>query len=736
MVKYCYDNNTQFAAGAPAGFDLGSAIGRLTAVNYGTGSSTGDYYGYDQLGRVARKTQRIDTTNYPITATYNRASAMTGETYPSGQTVSYAFDNVGRLTNFNGNLGGTQMSYAATTQFNAASQIERENYGTSPSLYLKQAYNNRLQLVDTRLGTVNDATNWNRGRLSLIYGNTTLGIANTRDTAAAELSVGDLQGNNADNNGNIKRMYHFVPTGTDASQQVNAYLIPQRDDYTYDALNRLLSMTECQRQTSGSAMVTNVANQSYGYDRFGNLNITGLIPSNLTFNPANNRITNAGYVYDNGVSNSAGNITSENGQGRVYDAENRMTSAASNFYTYDGDGKRVKRTAGSPTCWYVYGIGGELLAEYLATAPTTVSKQYGYKGGRLLMTAEGITLKWLVQDHLGSTRLELNASGNVASRHDYLPFGGELYAGLRQSGGAGMYAYEQPVSGTRQRFTGKERDNETGLDYFGARYFSSVQGRFTSSDEFTGGPTELFAAVAAHNPTFYADLFDPQSLNKYSYCLNSPLKFIDPDGHQATVSDSLAISIILPTPRGIDSAKGIAKSVANVLIGASNIGNEFGKALGLGDSYVEPYQPSNSTQDAVMHTTDKLLVLGALLGGKGPANVMMAEGEGAAVATAQAATKGSLVRFGSGPETAQQLGTQAASAEAAGFPHGVSTKLVNRVSGTDAAHRSAPVNEVQQEFAVQQTGRNKNHHTVILPKPVTRETADKFNNVFKPKEQQ
>jgi RHS repeat-associated protein len=72
------------------------------------------------------------------------------------------------------------------------------------------------------------------------------------------------------------------------------------------------------------------------------------------------------------------------------------------------------------------------------------------------------------------------------------------------------------------------------LDYFLARYYSSGHGRFTSPDEFTGGPDELFdfSDAASSNPTFYADLTDPQSLNKYKYCYNNPLLYIDPDGHQ------------------------------------------------------------------------------------------------------------------------------------------------------------------------------------------------------------
>ena len=141
-------------------------------------------------------------------------------------------------------------------------------------------------------------------------------------------------------------------------------------------------------------------------------------------------------------------------------------------------------------------------------------------------------IKWLVADQLGTPRMIFDQTGSLAnvSRHDYLPFGEELFAG---TGGRTQAQGYSASDGVRQKFTQKERDIETGLDYFLARYYSSTQGRFTSPDEFTGGPDELydFAETASDNPIFYADLSNPQSLNKYQYSYNNPLRYVDPDGH-------------------------------------------------------------------------------------------------------------------------------------------------------------------------------------------------------------
>ena len=79
---------------------------------------------------------------------------------------------------------------------------------------------------------------------------------------------------------------------------------------------------------------------------------------------------------------------------------------------------------------------------------------------------------------------------------------------------------------SRSRYTGKERDAESGNDYFGARYYASTMGRFMSPDW-----------SAKEEPVPYATMNDPQSLNLYAYVRNNPLRGVDPDGHNYLITE-------------------------------------------------------------------------------------------------------------------------------------------------------------------------------------------------------
>ncbi len=135
---------------------------------------------------------------------------------------------------------------------------------------------------------------------------------------------------------------------------------------------------------------------------------------------------------------------------------------------------------------------------------------------------------WLVTDQLGTPRMVFDQSGSLAntSRHDYLPFGEELFAGM----GGRTTAQGYVGDNVRQKFTSKERDSETGLDYFGARYYSSLQGRFTSVD-----PSRKSIITA-----------NPQSWNRYSYTYNNPLALVDDNGKWPTGTHDALIKKAFP----------------------------------------------------------------------------------------------------------------------------------------------------------------------------------------------
>jgi RHS repeat-associated protein len=252
--------------------------------------------------------------------------------------------------------------------------------------------------------------------------------------------------------------------------------------------------------------------QNFQFDAFGNMympNGTGITPTSASQFTNNQLPSNTGiYNYD-----AAGNETLFNANAVTYDAENRQTAVSgvgvSETYVYDGDGRRVGKisaASGTPTTVFVYDALGRMAAEY-----STLQDQ-----------PNCITC-YMSADQLGTARLVTDQIGNVVSRHDYTPFGGEIAS---NSAGRNSSQWGPFSDSINQKFTGKERDSESGLDYFGARYYGSALGRFTSPD-WSRDP----------EPVPYASLDDPQTLNLYSYVRNRPLSARDDDGHVQVCGD-------------------------------------------------------------------------------------------------------------------------------------------------------------------------------------------------------
>lgn len=246
--------------------------------------------------------------------------------------------------------------------------------------------------------------------------------------------------------------------------------------------------------------------------------------SSLTINTSN-KITNTGFGYD-----SDGNLT--NGTlPYQYDAEDRLTqfnngpSNGGANYVYDANGRRVEKVTSTGQVHYFYDENGSVAVETDQNGNWT--KDYVYMGGQRVAEFSGGQTYFIHADHLGSTRTVTNYAGSVTDKLDYLPYGEQIAGGTF----------------TTHKFTGYERDSESGLDYASARYYTATLGRFMSVDPAPiGANSSPITGPESASADPYVTLeqarrtggctSDPQSLNRYGYVTNDPLALTDPSGRE------------------------------------------------------------------------------------------------------------------------------------------------------------------------------------------------------------
>ena len=527
--------------------------GRLTKV--ATTASESMTTGYDTEGRVTNSQQKTAGQTYSFVYTYDLDGNLLTQTYPSGKIVEFNYDSTGDLSRVGKPSGFT---YASSFSYTPHGELTKLRLGNGR--WETTQFNSRQQITEIGLGfSESDSGLWK-----------------------AKYEYGEWQGSTLDvlkNNNSLAQQTITVPTIGAAT----GFTATQK--YFYDPLDRLNSANE----TISGAQTWK---QTFLYDRYSNRTID---PANTTLlstesavpkvaNPAvltaNNRFKldqdNDGindYAYD-----PSGNLTANaRGQNFTFDAENLLTTATgsglSMTYSYDGNNRRVKSydAINDRTTVFVYDASGQLAAEYTINVPQPASP----------------TVSYLTNDAVGSVRVTTNSFGDVQARRDYLPFGEELYAGL--AGRNTAQKYSSSSDDIRKKFATYQRDSETGLDFAQSRYYSAMHGRFTSPDEFKGGPDELFdfEEDAADNPTFYADLENPQSLNKYQYGYNNPYKFNDPDGHcpYCPTFDDVA-----------NAAKVIATVGSAITAGAAVVTGAVTTGVVLGSAYLVdslPLGPNN-----------------------------------------------------------------------------------------------------------------------------------------------
>ena len=320
-------------------------------------------------------------------------------------------------------------------------------------------------------------------------------------------------------------------------------------NFTYDTLNRLVS---------GTATAGNFNGQyaCWSYDSFGNRTSESLsttacnnnppLLSWATYNVSNSNRMDATSLNANQSSgyDPAGDVTNDGVNTYLYDAEGRVCAVTSEpipgmptmtGYLYDADGNRVaKGTITSMSCdpgsngfqlaeSYVLDTSGEELTMLDGNSNWQRTNVFG--AGKLLATYDVIAqvpaLHFQITDPLGTRRLQTSAVGQPETDIQSLPFGDQLTI------------YPDPDAPTTAddatplHYTGKERDAESGNDYFLNRYYASSMGRFLTPD-FQDDDTDP-------EPVPWAVYDNPQSLNLYSYVYNNPLSHGDRDGHSVNV---------------------------------------------------------------------------------------------------------------------------------------------------------------------------------------------------------
>lgn len=193
------------------------------------------------------------------------------------------------------------------------------------------------------------------------------------------------------------------------------------------------------------------------------------------------------------------------------------------YYVYDSVGQRVRKvterqadqnTTPTRKSETIYIGGYEIYREYATDGVTVTSERetlrVRYGGGKLIANIETKTkladsnvgpvqeIRYQLGNHLGSTNIELDEQAKILSYEEYSPFGSTTYQAVSN----------QSDVPKRYRYTSKERDEESGFYYFGARYYMPWLGRWLSAD-----------------PEGFVD-----GLNLYAYTMNNPISLSDPSG--------------------------------------------------------------------------------------------------------------------------------------------------------------------------------------------------------------
>jgi len=580
-VKYVYGTKDE------AGPSNGNRAGRLKSLEDGSGMQE---YKYGKQGEVTELKRTLVIPNqavatYVTQTAYDSWNRLQSMTYPDGEVVSYGYNTGGLLTNVRSSANN--YDYVENVLYDKFEQRTYLKYGNGKETnYTYDDRNRQLKYLKVGVGTdyiMNNTYTYDAvGNVSRI----------TNTGAAKQITPGNGIGGNMTHNyayDNLYRLETANGTFTGFNGKTAHYTLEMGYDNMHNITKKKQDITQTGVQFAGtlqagydlnytinannSQQISNIAENSYRTEGTGT-NTPTAKTSEFSYDANGNLIS----IYT-GNKTTDNKLQATNSRKMLWDEENRLLAVSDNGfvsnYFYDAAGERTVKMSGDGEGVYVNGalsgartgttnftayispymlvrnggyytknvyMGSERIVSKLsssdvfATTPVTTTQQQAkysiqtakikerydslgvvYRGtektGSLITSDAGkipTPLSYFYHpDHLGSSSLITDQAGSIVQHLEYVPFG-ETFIDERNGNWSTPYT-----------FSGKERDEETGLLYVHARYQDSKYGIWYSVDP-----------MAEKMPW----------VSPYVYCLNNPVRFIDPDGRIPTAVQGARIA--------------------------------------------------------------------------------------------------------------------------------------------------------------------------------------------------
>lgn len=548
-------------------------------------------YDYDSLGNLKKQT---DAKGQVLEFAYDDLNRLTSK-LANGQTiVTYQYDQIGkpncigRLSKIIDQSGSTEffydrlgretksiktvssVTYQVSREYDVLDRLTKLTYPDGENVeYAYDANSGLLEKVFNSTNSTNyvNSINYNaKGQTKTIqYGNgTQTDYTYGQDLRLSRINTSGVAGGLP---GGVAQDLNYVFDKNGNITTLTDNLRSNIRTYIYDDLDRLTTAQNVPAVGGGGSTGSPLTYTTfdYQYDSIGNMTYksdVGVMTYGLNAGP--HALTSAGgysYQYD-----ANGNMITGKNKTLAYDVENRLTSLVSGIltesYVYDGDGGRVRKTEvkGDSTKTTTY-IG----SLYEKDSDGTIRKHIFAGSNRVCTITNNsslITYNYYHSDHLGSSNVITDQNGQQVQYCEYTPYGSLAVNSINST------------NSTNYLFNGKELDS-TGLYFYGARYYDPEIGRFITADTIVQAP------------------YDPQSLNRYSYCRNNPLNYIDPTGH--FWAHLIWMIIAIAVGYGLDQAGVDVNVEAGVTV-------PFGPDSSSSPSYSAPSYPSNSSSASAPQT--------------------------------------------------------------------------------------------------------------------------------------